>query len=680
MSDVKISGLPLAGPLTGACVFPLVQVGVTSQVILDTLKIFVNSGGTTGAGVFTTLSASVNGLIGAATNEFGGGTLYVKGSTGVGIVSKSTLAGSAAVAAWNSITTGTVKQISFYQGSGTELGDISTDTNSTIYNSVGDLKLAKAGNIIATVSSTGLTVTGILNATGALNATGLVTFNNSAITANFANIKNTGGTSTVLVDTSTGVNYSAGNYASIYGAVTNTNVGFITNNILRATIDATGTLGLGVVPSTWTVKAIEVGSVGNAVWTTGTNEIRVSTNTNYNVGYKYTTTAAAAMYVQSVGAHYWNTAASGTAGTAITFTQAMSLDASGNLSTTGSHTVGTNVGVATSRQGVYINNDGYSVPSNNGATANGDKFVMWNAGSFKAAIGIDSGTMWLQSTGNSTALGGFKFYNGNAASPVSVLEISPTGNLGLGITPSAWQATKKAFQFGSVGTISQDSVSSVEFTSNSYTNVSAVDTYISSSATAKPVKTYLSNGQLGIQFSPAGTAGTAITWTTSLYLSKGTALTLEGGTSTAGTGIAFPATQLASADANTLDDYEEGTFTPALTFGSGSVTYTTQTGTYTKVGRLVTCQLNIVVNTIAAPSGTLQISALPFTSTATGKGAVPILGTVMAATAATTLVGQVNPSAATCSVYRFAAGAIASPGADIIASSTISATITYETA
>jgi hypothetical protein len=79
--------------------------------------------------------------------------------------------------------------------------------------------------------------------------------------------------------------------------------------------------------------------------------------------------------------------------------------------------------------------------------------------------------------------------------------------------------------------------------------------------------------------------------------------------------IIFPVSQSASSNANTLDDYEEGTWTPALTTsGSGfSTTYTTQLGTYVKVGRLVTVWLNMVVGTKSASgSGYLQLTGLPF--------------------------------------------------------------------
>jgi hypothetical protein len=78
------------------------------------------------------------------------------------------------------------------------------------------------------------------------------------------------------------------------------------------------------------------------------------------------------------------------------------------------------------------------------------------------------------------------------------------------------------------------------------------------------------------------------------------------------TGINFPATQVASADSNTLDDYEEGTFTPA--FAAGTFTYGVRTGFYTKVGRLVTVNF-FVMWSAKSGSGTLSVNGFPFTST-----------------------------------------------------------------
>ena len=76
--------------------------------------------------------------------------------------------------------------------------------------------------------------------------------------------------------------------------------------------------------------------------------------------------------------------------------------------------------------------------------------------------------------------------------------------------------------------------------------------------------------------------------------------------------IKFPATQNASADANTLDDYEEGTWTPVVTSQSGSITSYTATGSYTKVGRIVTIYSNIQVTNIGTASGQVFISGSPF--------------------------------------------------------------------
>jgi hypothetical protein len=97
------------------------------------------------------------------------------------------------------------------------------------------------------------------------------------------------------------------------------------------------------------------------------------------------------------------------------------------------------------------------------------------------------------------------------------------------------------------------------------------------------------------------------------------AFVLAGGTTTAdGIGITFPATQSASTNANTLDDYEEGTWTPSL---GGTTTYTRQNGQYVKIGSVVTVWFDLIVSTIGTGS-TSQISGLPFAcgGTIDGKG------------------------------------------------------------
>jgi hypothetical protein len=79
--------------------------------------------------------------------------------------------------------------------------------------------------------------------------------------------------------------------------------------------------------------------------------------------------------------------------------------------------------------------------------------------------------------------------------------------------------------------------------------------------------------------------------------------------------IAFPASQNASADANTFDDYEEGTFTPGMTFNGSAtgVTFTTQSGLYTKVGRDCLYGMQITLTSNGTGVGTALITGLPFT-------------------------------------------------------------------
>lgn len=77
-------------------------------------------------------------------------------------------------------------------------------------------------------------------------------------------------------------------------------------------------------------------------------------------------------------------------------------------------------------------------------------------------------------------------------------------------------------------------------------------------------------------------------------------------------GIKFPATQSASSDANTLDDYEEGTWTPSWGAASGSMSYNLQLGRYVKVGRLVTVTCHIQTTANNTLTGNVFLSGLPF--------------------------------------------------------------------
>ena len=80
---------------------------------------------------------------------------------------------------------------------------------------------------------------------------------------------------------------------------------------------------------------------------------------------------------------------------------------------------------------------------------------------------------------------------------------------------------------------------------------------------------------------------------------------------TSGAGITFPATQSASSNANTLDDYEEGTWTPVDNSGAG-LSFTTTDGFYTKIGNVVYISCSVTFPS-TANSSAIKIGGLPFT-------------------------------------------------------------------
>jgi hypothetical protein len=121
-------------------------------------------------------------------------------------------------------------------------------------------------------------------------------------------------------------------------------------------------------------------------------------------------------------------------------------------------------------------------------------------------------------------------------------------------------------------------------------------------------------GGWGFKISPSGSAGAAVTPVTVATIN---AYGIGVGTATpsSGTGITFPATQSASTDANTLDDYEEGTWTPLIIGTSGgTATSTSVSGSYTKVGRFVTMNFALQISSLTGVTGDVSIGGMPFTS------------------------------------------------------------------
>ena len=134
-------------------------------------------------------------------------------------------------------------------------------------------------------------------------------------------------------------------------------------------------------------------------------------------------------------------------------------------------------------------------------------------------------------------------------------------------------------------------------------DIGAVDTFLGSNGTDISYRTAAQ-----VLASLSGEAGAAFDWNDQNLTSVGT-IALDGGQ------LAFPAAQNASADPNTQDDYEEGTWTPDLQFGDAKVgiTYSHQAGWYTKKGREVSVTGYFVLASKGSSVGAATIEALPFT-------------------------------------------------------------------
>ncbi len=233
----------------------------------------------------------------------------------------------------------------------------------------------------------------------------------------------------------------------------------------RMRLDSSGNLGLGVTPSVWaSYKAIQIGSTGSIA--SGANFNIVSNNWYYDGTDRYLVTGqAVSQYYQNSGQHVWRTAASGTAGNAITFTQAMTLDASGRL-LIGTTSVRTGFGypflietTGTSGAGLVRNSNDASSSilafgksrgtSNNSVTAvqNGDNLgdISWSGADGTANINAARISAAVDGTpGANDMPGRLVFFTtaDGASSATERARIDSSGNLLVGMTAPATSSAK----------------------------------------------------------------------------------------------------------------------------------------------------------------------------------------------------------------------------------------------
>jgi len=217
----------------------------------------------------------------------------------------------------------------------------------------GTLAFGLSGTALPTTSGgtgrTSFTSGGVVYAssTSALATGSALTFDGASLFVSGNLVAGSGNTTADIISKSSVATGGAGFSEFLFGNSSSNTRGYLTyshaNDSLligtagstKATLDSSGNLGLGVTPSAWSQgTAFEIYQKGYGLWNGSGNpsSVYMLANTYYNGGFKYANTGGyASSYYQYNGQHVWSTAASGTAGNAITFTQAMTLDASGNL-------------------------------------------------------------------------------------------------------------------------------------------------------------------------------------------------------------------------------------------------------------------------------------------------------------------------------------------------------------
>ena len=408
-----------------------------------------------------------------------------------------------------------------------------------------------------------------------------------------------------------------------YNAPNTNSAGDTVPFVERLRIDAAGNAGLGVVPSAWGsyYSTINAGSAGNLSFFTGqTNAPVANVGVNLyndNTNFRYAATGAASFYQQYVGQHRWYNVASGGVGNIATPVQAMTLDASGNLFV-GGITQAEATSVTLNSQGyIYAKSSHQQAAFFDRDNSDGEIVTFRRQGTAVGGIGNNANNLTVD------GLNAVELRQGGATRAYvysSGLHPWDNATYSLGNADGKWSDL-----YLSGGTHSAGSSTFTGATPMSF-NKAGSDTY---------TKTVLYDSQNNT----ANSIFSGLTLEMGRLTNSGTAtprtftITDRGATNRwcfSQYGLSFNPTNGVASAAESLDSYEEGTWTPTLEghYGTHGTTFNqgSRSGWYTKVGRLVTCQLQISSAGVAAANNSdiICISGFPFANTgivATGASA-----------------------------------------------------------
>jgi len=225
----------------------------------------------------------------------------------------------------------------------------------------------------------------------------------------------------------------------------------------------------------------------------------------------------------------------------------------GNVVISLNQNASTNFNVTNTDVGINTKSEYVLVSRNGGTTKFGRNSVLTTAYKFINASDsyILNETLGDFAILNDVATGNIKFAAGGSST--AHLTISSTGNLGLGVTPSAWGSNRNAIQFGALGAVFSDNNVSSEIGANVYISTTPAYTYITSNFATRFTQI---NGQFQWQQAPSGTAGNAITFTQAMTLNANGNLlvgtTTDNGSKLQVTGAATFSAGLTSEDDTTI--------------------------------------------------------------------------------------------------------------------------------